>query len=110
MISACVVSIIIGIICIVIGIYNIKGNLSTIHSYHRHRVAEHNKAIFGKLIGVSNIIIGSAISVYGVMAGINYFVCNNTLLFVAGSIMITGILVGIALSFYTLFKYNKGIF
>lgn len=40
----------VGIVLMVFGISNLKGNINSIHSYHRHRVSEEDKAIFGKLM------------------------------------------------------------
>ena len=38
--SELIAAIIIGVICIVIGILNMHGNISMIHSYHRKRISE----------------------------------------------------------------------
>ena len=35
-----IIQIIIGLALIVVGIFNMKGNISTIHSYHRKRIKE----------------------------------------------------------------------
>ena len=37
-----------GIVCIVIGIFNARGDISTLHSYHRKRVSEEDRIPFGK--------------------------------------------------------------
>ena len=42
---------IIGAVLLVIGILNMKGNISTIHRYHRHRVKEEDVLPFGRLMG-----------------------------------------------------------
>ena len=59
---------IIGIIMIVIGISNMKGNISSLHSYHRKRVKEEDKAIFGKKVGIGTIVCGSGIFANAVFA------------------------------------------
>ena len=38
--QAFIVALIVGIICIVLGVLNMRGNISSIHSYHRQRVKE----------------------------------------------------------------------
>ena len=59
-------NLIVGIICIVIGIINMKGNISSLHSYHRSRVAPEDVKPFGKLVGIGMIIIGIALMISGV--------------------------------------------
>ena len=45
---ASIVTFAVGVICIVLGIINMRGNISSIHSYHRRRVAKENILPFGK--------------------------------------------------------------
>ena len=40
-----------GIVCILIGLSNRKGNIETLHSYHRSRVSEEDRIPFGKEVG-----------------------------------------------------------
>ena len=40
---------ILGLILVILGIVNMTGNLSTLHSYHRHRVSERDRKPFGKM-------------------------------------------------------------
>ena len=98
------------IVFIVIGIMNVKGNITTLHSYHRHRVAEEDKKPMGKLVGTGMIIIGGTMLPAGVL-----FMLDGLLsvpaLSVAGSIvLIGGLVIGVGLNFYAIFKYNKGLF
>ena len=101
---------IIGILCIILGCSHRKGNLSLLHSYHRHRVSEEDRIPFGKLVGLGVIIVGATmIAVGGFYAASD--VLANRLWFVVGNIvMIAGLVVGIGITFYAMFKYNKGIF
>lgn len=95
---------------IVIGILNMRGNISSLHSYHRHRVSEENRLPFGKRVGLGTIICGVGVVTYAVFG----FMAETTdiaLLSVVGvAILIVCIAVGLALSFYAMIKYNKGIF
>lgn len=43
-----IIQIIIGLIIIIIGILNMKGNISLLHSYHRKRVKKEDIIPFGK--------------------------------------------------------------
>ena len=101
---------ILGIILVVIGIANMKGNISTLHWYHRQRVTEADRKPFGKLVGLGTLVIGVAM----ILSGILFFVFEKTqmapLLIVSIVFTVGGIVVGLGLSFYAMIKYNKGIF
>ena len=43
---AFIVSALVGIVCIVLGVSNMKGNISSLHSYHRNRVSEEDRILF----------------------------------------------------------------
>ena len=58
---AFIVSALVGIVCIVLGVSNMKGNISSLHSYHRNRVSEEDRIPFGKKVGLGTIIIGVGI-------------------------------------------------
>jgi uncharacterized membrane protein HdeD (DUF308 family) len=105
-----IITLVIGIILIFIGIANMKGNISSLHSYHRHRVSEEDRIPFGKKTGLGTIIIGLAVIVSGILKTVASSTGNpgfNT----AGDVIIAaGLIVGLGLSFYAMIKYNKGIF
>ena len=103
-------AIILGIILIVIGILNTRGNISALHSYHRKRVSEEDILPFGKLVGIGNIIIGIAIMIYGGMIYVSELTVNPILDTVANVLLIAGLVIGLGISFYAMKKYNKGIF
>ena len=104
------VSVILGVVCIVIGISHRKGNLSLLHSYHRKRVSPENTLPFGKLVGLGTIIIGVALILMG---GLQFLSSHfqSTLCETIGNVIFTvGLVAGLGISFYAMFKYNKGIF
>ena len=105
-----ITTVIIGVIIAILGIVNMTGNISSLHSYHRHRVSEEDRPAFGKLVGTGTLIIGISLIIFGILS--LFFEKSGTpLLTVIGTAeLIVGILVGIAISFYAMFKYNKGIF
>ena len=88
-------SIILGVILIVIGILNMKGNISTLHAYHRNRVKEEDKLPFGRMVGVGTIIVGVSLIASG---------------FLGETILIVGLVIGLIPIVVAMFKYNKGIF
>ena len=67
-----IIQIIIGLIIIIIGILNMKGNISLLHSYHRKRVKKEDIIPFGKKVGIGNIIIGITIILAGLVTFFNY--------------------------------------
>ena len=98
--------IVLGILIIILGVSNMKGNISTIHSYHRKRVSEENKMPFARKIGLGTIIIGIGITVFGAIS----FFENEILTLLSTIILIISIVIGMGLSFYAMIKYNNGIF
>ena len=103
-------AIILGIILIIMGILNTRGNISSLHSYHRNRVSEEDILPFGKLVGIGNIIIGIAVMIYGGIIYVKQLTINPDLDIVANIVLIAGLVIGLGISFYAMKKYNKGIF
>lgn len=102
--------IVLGIILIVIGISNMRGNISSLHSYHRKRVTEEDRLPFGRLVGVGTIICGVSIALYSVLSYFALKLQSDALIIISTGILIVGLLLGIGLNFYAMIKYNKGIF
>lgn len=96
------IQIIIGLIIIVIGIISTKGNINLLHSYHQKHVKKEDIIPFGKTIGFGTIIIGITI----VIAALITFLLNKS----ANIIVTVGFIIGLIIIFYSLFKYNKGVF
>ena len=55
------IPVIVGIIVIILGIQNLKGNISALHQYHRKRVNEEDRIPFGRKIGAGSIIVGCSV-------------------------------------------------
>ena len=105
-----IATIAIGIVCIALGILNMSGNVSTLHRYHRHRVAEEDMLPFAKKVGLGTIICGVGVLLFGIFSAIAQFGGNSLVTTVGIVFMIVGIVAGLGLSFYAMIKYNKGIF
>lgn len=105
-----IVTFIVGVICIVLGVSNMRGNISSLHSYHRHRVSEEDRAPFGKQVGLGTVIIGAGILIYSVLSAITLYTENNIFILVGTAILIAGIIIGLIMSLRAMIKYNKGIF
>lgn len=103
-------TLVVGIICIVLGILNTQGNISTLHSYHRKRVSEEDRILFGKRVGLGTIIIGAAFVIFSGFAFLSSALTNNIYIIVGSVVLVLGLVVGIAITFHAMLKYNKGIF
>ena len=100
----------VGILCIVLGLSNRKGNIDSLHSYHRKRVKEEDKIPFGKQVGLGMILIGIAIIVNGVLSMIAVHWNLEWLTWIGMAIMFAGLIAGTSIAFAAMKKYNKGIF
>ena len=104
------VTAIVGLICIILGISNIKGNIETLHSYHRKRVAKEDILPYGRLIGTGTVTIGASIILLAVFVLLSDLLHNKVFMNVGLVLMGIGTLTGIIISVYAMIKYNKGIF
>ena len=108
--EGCIIAFIVGIVCIVLGISNMRGHISSLHSYHRRRVSEEDRIPFGKKVGLGTIICGCSIIAFSILSAINLYIENEIFVIVRTVLLIVGLVVGLGLSFYAMIKYNKGIF
>ena len=105
-----IVTFLIGVVCIVLGISNMRGNISSLHSYHRSRVSEEDRIPFGKQVGLGTIIVGIGIIVFSVLSSVTLYTENDIFILVGTAVLIIGIILGLVISFRAMIKYNKGIF
>ena len=93
---------ILGLFISAIGFVNIKGNISTVHSYNRRKVKEEDVPKYGKAVGTGTLIMGISL----VLA----FVASFWSELLIAIIVMPAFIVGIGFILYGQFKYNKGIF
>ena len=105
-----IVTFLVGVVCIVLGISNMRGNISSLHSYHRSRVSEEDRIPFGKQVGLGTIIVGIGIIVFSVLSSVTLYTENDVFILVGTAVLIIGIILGLVISFRAMIKYNKGIF
>ena len=105
-----IVTFLVGVVCIVLGISNMRGNISSLHSYHRNRVSEEDRIPFGKQVGLGTIIVGIGIIVFSVLSSVTLYTENDIFILVGTAVLIIGIILGLVISFRAMIKYNKGIF
>ena len=94
----------------VLGIINMTGNISSLHSYHRHRVTEEDRKPFGRLVGLGTLLIGIAVGAYGIFLWGFEKTQMDALILIGTLVLLAGIAGGIVISLYAMIKYNKGIF
>lgn len=102
--------VVLGLLISIMGYCNIKGNISSVHWYHRTRISDENKPVFGKTIGLGTIIIGLSL----IIMGLSSFIALKTEVYIfetlGYAVVIIGTIVGLIMSVYAIIKYNKGIF
>ena len=94
--------VILGIFISVIGIVNMTGNISTIHTYNRRKVKEEDVPKYGRAVGTGTLIIGVSL----IAAFVTTFWSETAMSF----IVIPALVIGLGFILYAQFKYNKGIF
>lgn len=110
MLISFVTTTLVGIICIIIGIINMCGNVTSLHSYHRQRVSEENIRPFGILVGIGTITVGISIIAFGAFSLASELLGNTFLVIIGTAAMFVGMTVGLIITFYAMKKYNNGIF
>ncbi|MBQ2943664.1 MAG: hypothetical protein IJD93_03055 [Ruminococcus sp.] len=105
-----IVTFLVGVVCIVLGITNMRGNISSLHPYHRSRISEEDRIPFGKQVGLGTIIVGIGIIVFSVLSSVTLYTENDIFILVGTAVLIIGIILGLVISFRAMIKYNKGIF
>lgn len=99
-----------GILCIVIGISNMRGNISMLHSYHRKRVAEEDWLPMGRKVGIGTITVGVTVMLYSVLTVLPAYESSRALQIVSDAVMTVGLVAGLGISGWAIIKYNKGLF
>ena len=101
---------IVSIIFIVIGISNIRGNISSLHSYHRNRVSPQDVIPYGRCVGIGMIIIAIGMIIFSIFSAIAFFTEIVMFSTIGTVFLIIGLVVGLIIVFGAMIKYNKGIF
>lgn len=108
--DAVIVPVVLGIIITVLGVSNRKGNISSIHWYHRKRVTEEDRLPFGKMVGLGTIICGVSLTIFGCLTFVAEKTQTELFTLIGSGIVVVGLAAGLALSLYAIMKYNKGLF
>ena len=92
-----------GVVCVMLGIFNMHGNIGTIHWYNRRKVTKENQKAYCTFVGLGTLIVGAAIIAGAVTQALGSITASGTVIGV-------GVLIGLALILYAQFKYNRGLF
>ncbi len=98
-----VIFIVVGVILLVLGITNYRGNISTIHWYNRIKVSEADVPKYGKCMGIGTIIFGGTLLATALLK----ILFKNSIVEIA---IFVGFAVGLVFLLCGQFKYNKGLF
>ncbi len=98
-----IVLLLLGVMLSVLGIVNMTGNISTVHSYNRRKVREEDVPKYGRAVGIGTLIIGVSLLVDFVLAIFD-------MLAAVPFVLIPAVIVGLGFILYAQFKYNGGIF
>ena len=92
-----------GIVFVLLGIFNICGNIGSIHWYNRRKVTKENQKAYCLVMGLGTLIIGVtliAATIVQVLVGVEQ----------GAFVILGGVVIGFALMLFAQFKYNKGLF
>ncbi len=92
-----------GFIFVLLGIFNMCGNIGTIHWYNRRKVTKENQKAYCMFVGLGTLIIGVAMIVAAVIQALGSIATG-------GIVICIGFLIGMILILYAQFKYNRGLF
>ncbi len=97
------VLLILGVFISVLGIINMTGNISTVHSYNRKKVREEDVPKYGRAVGIGTLIIGLALVADFVLVLLDLAVA-------VPFVLLPAVFAGLVFILYAQFKYNHGIF
>jgi len=100
-------SIALGFILIILGAFNIKGNIATIHWYNRRKVSKEDQMPYCRLVGFGSIMIGASIIASAI---IQVAVANELGVIAGGVVTLAGVIGGLVMILAAQIKYNKGLF
>ena len=92
-----------GAVIAALGIFNLRGNIASIHWYNRRKVCAENQLPYCRCVGLGTLIVGLSMIICGIIQAVIGMEAG-------GVILIVGMMIGLSLIVYAQFKYNKGIF
>lgn len=93
-----------GILLLLLGGFNMKGNIASIHWYQRRRVTKENQKAYCLGMGIGTCVIGACLCISGIAQ-----VCFHSET-IGAVILSVGLFAGLVPMLYVQFKYNRGLF
>lgn len=94
---------VLGILLVVLGSSNIRGNIASVHWYNRRKVTEEDRPKYGKWVGAGTCTIGGSL-VLSALLGMAFRAAA------LDYVVLGGCVIGLALILYGQLRYNRGIF
>ena len=104
-----IITIVVGVIICFLAVRNMRGDVSSLHSYHRNNVKEEDIKPFGKLVGIGTLLCGISIILFSILQAVTLITGNDVFTIVGTFVMFIGLTVGIIITFYAMKKYNGSI-
>ena len=105
-----IVTAILGVVFIVIGILNTKGNVKMLHSYHLKRVKKEDEPALGKRVGLGMLIMGCGMIITSALQLVAHVTTHKLYANIATGVLLVTITVGCVITILAINKYNKGLF
>ena len=105
-----VITLILSIIFAIIGILNLNGNISMLHSYHRKRVTPEDVKPLGKRVGIGMLICAGSCFANALFSLLYEFIRQDAFVWIGTALLVAGLAVGIFIQLKAIIKYNKGLF
>lgn len=110
MIISLLICLLVGGLIVLLGAINMTGNISSLHSYHRHRVREEDRLPFGRMVGLGTILCGASVMIFGTMMFLYEKTQREIFSLIGTILLLVGLAIGLILTFRAMIKYNGGIF
>ena len=105
-----IVCILAGALICYFGLKNLKGDISSLHSYHYKNVKEEDVAAFGKQVGIGTMIMGASVVLMG-LGDLAFAITAIEIFTTLGLILMgVGMIIGCIITCAAMKKYNGGIF
>ena len=102
--------IVLGLLFVGIGVSNMMGNISSLHSYHRNKVSPEDVKPLGRRVGIGMIACAVGCITFGALDIIARQTANEALTLIGTAVMMVMIIAGCVISIASIIKYNKGLF
>ena len=105
-----IITFVLGFIFIFLGVRNLHGDISAMHSYHTKRVSPEDAPKLGKWVGTALIIIAVSMMIFSVLGVVSALLQVEAIMDVGGVLLTVGLVAGSIMAIAATIHYNKGLF